>query len=237
MDALFSYFFPGDCYVKVFQEYQFFNRECLTIALSRWLSLSVILGALGVKFPQIYKIVKNYSTESISYLACILELGAVTFSSTYNYEKGFPFSTWGESFFISVQVLIILILMAVIRQHVLIIAPFLIAYSAGVWFLVSGLAPGGLNTTLQAIVIPLMLASRLTTVLTVYNNGSTGQLSFITAFLNFIGNIARVFTTIQETGDLLLMATFISSLTLNSIIVLQFLWYWNATAKQSRKRD
>ena len=51
--------------------------------------------------------------------------------------------------------------MAVIRQHALIIVPFLIAYSAGVWYLVSGLAPASLNTTLQAIVIPLMLTSRV----------------------------------------------------------------------------
>ena len=85
----------------------------MSIVLSRCLSLSVILGALGgreatkkfifalfvlpsslsltVKFPQIIKILRNYSTEGLTYLACLLELGAVTFSSAYNYDKGFPF--------------------------------------------------------------------------------------------------------------------------------------------------
>lgn len=70
-------------------------------------------------------------------------------------------STWGESFFISIQVLIILILMAVINGHIMLLFPSLVVYTCGVWYLVSGLAPSNLTTTLQAMVIPLMLASRV----------------------------------------------------------------------------
>ena len=46
---------------------------------------------LLVKVPQIVKIVSASSVENLSYLANILELAAVTFTSTYSYAKGFPF--------------------------------------------------------------------------------------------------------------------------------------------------
>lgn len=46
---------------------------------------------LLVKVPQIVKILSASSVENLSYLANILELAAVTFTSTYSYAKGFPF--------------------------------------------------------------------------------------------------------------------------------------------------
>uniref|UniRef100_T1JJZ2 Uncharacterized protein n=1 Tax=Strigamia maritima TaxID=126957 RepID=T1JJZ2_STRMM len=44
-----------------------------------------------------------------------------------------------------------------------------------------------------------------------YQNGSTGQLSAITVFLVFAGNLARIFTSVQETGDSLVVITYSSS--------------------------
>lgn len=58
-------------------------------------------------------------------------------------------------------------------------------------------------------------------------NKSTGQLAFITCFLNFAGAIARTFTIIAEVKDPLLIACNIEAVTLNGIIIFQFLIYWN----------
>ena len=63
-------------------------------------------------------------------------------------------------------------------------------------------------------------------------NGTTGQLSFITAYLNWAGNAARIFTTLQETEDMLMIATFTTSFTVNSIVLFQFYWYWNVDKKR-----
>ena len=44
-----------------------------------------------MKVPQIMKIVAAGSAEGLSYLSIFSELGAVTFTCTYNLGKGFPF--------------------------------------------------------------------------------------------------------------------------------------------------
>jgi mannose-P-dolichol utilization defect protein 1 len=72
-----------------------------------------------------------------------------------------------------------------------------------------------------------------------YSNGHTGQLSAITTFLLALGAIARIFTSIKETGDQTIIATYIVSSTVNCIIALQVMWYWSATnqalAKKTKK--
>ena len=63
--------------------------------------------------------------------------------------------------------------------------------------------------------------------MTNFKNGHTGQLSAITSFLLSVGAIARIFTSIQETGDQVLILTFICSSFVNTVIALQVIWYWN----------
>ena len=61
-------------------------------------------------------------------------------------------------------------------------------------------------------------------------NGSTGQLSMITVSLTFGGSVARVLTSLQETGDMLLVATFMVASSLNAVLFSQILYYWNSGA-------
>lgn len=61
--------------------------------------------------------------------------------------------------------------------------------------------------------------------MTTYQNKATGQLSIITCTMNWLGTGARIFTTIQETQDMIILATFITSFLMNTIILVQFLWY------------
>lgn len=44
-----------------------------------------------MKVPQIVKVVQAGSAEGLSYAATLMELLAVTFTSTYNLAKGFTF--------------------------------------------------------------------------------------------------------------------------------------------------
>ncbi len=69
-----------------------------------------------------------------------------------------------------------------------------------------------------------------------YSNGHTGQLSAITVFLLFLGSIARIFTTIQETGDTVMTSVYIVSTLSNGVVAAQVLWYWNATAEHMKRQ-
>jgi len=59
-----------------------------------------------------------------------------------------------------------------------------------------------------------------------YTNGST-QLSTTTCFLFFFGSLTGIFISIQETDDVTIIRMFVCATLANSIIVAQFLYYWN----------
>ena len=46
--------------------------------------------------------------------------------------------------------------------------------------------------------------------------------------LLFLGSLARIFTSIQETGDTTLIVTFIATSFANGLLAAQVLYYWNA---------
>lgn len=74
----------------------------------------------------------------------------------------------------------------------------------------------------------LFLLLQLIQAFTNYKNQSTGQLSAVTCFMLFFGALTRIFTTIQETGDGILLFTFVCTSALNGLIAGQILWYWNS---------
>ena len=69
-----------------------------------------------------------------------------------------------------------------------------------------------------------------------YHNGHTGQLSGITVFLNFVGCLARVFTTYHETGDVILLTNVLVSLLLNGTLLFQIIHYWNKHPMEKLKK-
>ena len=73
-------------------------------------------------------------------------------------------------------------------------------------------------------------------IITNFKNGHTGQLSAITCFLLSLGAIARIFTSIQETGDNVLILTYVCSSVVNTIIATQVILYWNSAPGASIKK-
>jgi len=65
-----------------------------------------------------------------------------------------------------------------------------------------------------------------------FKNKSTGQLSFITNFLNLAGTAARMLTTFIELSDSFLLLNYGAGSLLNLTIVLQMLVYWKTPVKQ-----
>merc|ERR1711953_47210 len=103
-----------------------------------------------------------------------------------------------------------------------------------------GLVPEEVLWYGQAANIPMIVIGKLIQAATNYKNGHTGQLSAVTVFLLTAGSLARIFTSIQDTGDKVMVLTFIVSSAVNVIIALQVIYYWNTTkevlAKQAKKK-
>lgn len=226
---------PKYCHDEFFINFNFFHAACLKIAISKCLGYGIVVGSAMIKIPQIIKVVQASSVEGLSLLAFVLELVALTANATYSYAKAFPFSAWGESFFMSIQGCLLILMYFYYTSQPLAAIIFPVLYGGIVYVLASGLTPMSVLTQFVSLNILFLATSRLIQIVANFRNGHTGQLSFIMVLLLFLGAVARIFTTIQETGDKVLLMTFLVSATLNATLTLQVLYYWSVKPDLKKK--
>jgi len=168
----------------------------------------------------------------------VLENIGYTISWAYNHRHHYPFSTYGESVFLLLQGFVLVFLVYRINHQLN--TTFVSASALYLAFAVSlfTVAPSSVLATLQSLTIPIFAASRLPQIVSNYQHKSTGQLAFLTTALNALGSAARVFTTVQEVGDPIMLTGVVISTALNGLLLVQMLWYWNVSATENvtRKR-
>jgi len=228
------------CCHKFLVDFDFSNQECLKFALSKGLGYSIIVASTLVKLPQLLKIFSARSGAGISVLGTFLELLAITFNAAYSYGKRYPFTAWGEALFLLVETGLIAFLVLWYDRRRVSASVFVVLYAALFYGLMSGMAPIAVLWQLQACNLPLAVSGKLLQVYRNVKNGHTGQMSFITVTLLTLGCLARIFTSIQETGDQLVVVTYTVAAAANFLQVAQVLYYWTKTnaflAKQSKKK-
>jgi len=72
-----------------------------------------------------------------------------------------------------------------------------------------------------------------------FRNSSTGVLSSFQLILQFLGCVARIFTSIKETGDLQMIVNYSVISVVNGLLVFQLFYYWNGSSanKKHAKKD
>ncbi|XP_024946436.1 mannose-P-dolichol utilization defect 1 protein homolog isoform X2 [Cephus cinctus] len=213
--------------------------ECFKASLSKGLGLGIIAGSLLVKLPQILKLLNNKSGEGINIISVFLDLFAITATVSYSFISKFPFSSWGDGVFLGVQTAAIAALVLHYGGNTTKATAFIAAYISIITAVIIGLVPVDVLWTCQALNVPILLTSKLMQAYTNYSNGSTGQLSAATCFMLFFGSLARIFTSIQETGDTIIIVTYIVATSANALIASQLIYYWNVVpkaAKDSKKK-
>ena len=98
------------CYQEIFVKQHFFDMGCNKILLSKVLGYAILIGSLLVKFPQIVKIKWNKSGVGVSVLAESIMLAAIFGSMAYGYTSEFPLSAYGDSFFLFIQTILVILL-------------------------------------------------------------------------------------------------------------------------------
>uniref|UniRef100_A0A8D8VZX6 Mannose-P-dolichol utilization defect 1 protein homolog n=2 Tax=Cacopsylla melanoneura TaxID=428564 RepID=A0A8D8VZX6_9HEMI len=219
------------CHDVFFKDWNFLNEECLKSLLSRGLGLGIVAGSLLVKLPQIVKIYSEKSAEGISFWGVLCELLAIVANTAYSFVNRFPFSAWGDAIFLLIQTAVIMTLQLTYTMSTGIATGFVAVTGLVVYVLMSGLVPLSILWFMQAACIPLMLAGKLLQAFTNYKNHSVGQLSLATCLLLFLGSVARVFTSVHETGDSILILTYALASLANGIILSQFYLYWDMDKK------
>lgn len=216
------------------------TTQCLTTASTKLLGYFIIVASSLIKLPQLLKILSARSASGLSFSGTLLELTAITFTASYSYAKRFPFSAWGEAVFLFVETALIAFFTLWFNRNRAGSILFLILCSATTYVLTSGLLTSQQLWYLQACNVPLAVGGKLIQATVNFNNKHTGHLSFITVFLLFIGCIVRILTSIQETGDKVVIITYAAASLANLALVLQILFYWSATnrhlVKESKKK-
>ena len=234
-NILVTYFMPGSCYDTFLLNFNFLDVPCLKIVLSKSLGIGIILGSVLVKLPQILKLMRARSAEGLSFSSVLLELYATTGTMAYSIANGFPFSAWGEALFLTLQTVTIGFLVQRYAGKSARGPLFLVVYFGLLILLLSPVTPVSVITGIQASNMPATIIGRLIQAAANFRNGHTGQLSAISVFLLFAGSLARIFTSVQETGDSLMALTYIISSACNGIIAFQVLYYSNRHPKQKKR--
>ncbi|XP_052217712.1 mannose-P-dolichol utilization defect 1 protein-like [Dreissena polymorpha] len=217
---------PEPCFTRIFTEFNLFNVECLKIVISKCLGYAIILGSFVVKVPQIGKILQAKSGEGISLASVLCELVAISANAVYGFSHGFPFSAYGEGVFLAIQTALVMFLVLMYGGRQLGSFLFLAVYVAIMAVLLSPATPKGLIAAMQGVNIIIVMASKLIQAYANFTNGGTGQLSAITVLMLWGGSLARIFTSIQETGDAMTVVTYVAAFICNCVLVAQIVYYY-----------
>lgn len=217
------------CFDEIFVKLNFGARECLLDFLSKGLGLGIVAGSLLVKFPQIIKLIGAGSAVGLSLTGIGLELLAVTANGAYSYAHKFPFSAYGEAIFLSLQTALIAFLVLRYNKGWISALLFAVVYSAVTFAVLQPQFPKRFLWYGQAANIPMIVVGKLIQVFSNFRNGHTGQLSAVTTFMLAAGSLARIFTSIRETGDSMVILTYVAGSICSSLIAFQMIYYWNAT--------
>ena len=193
----------------------------------------VIAGSCVRSVPQILRITKSKSVEGISLLSFSSELAAFLITIAYNVHFAYPLSTWGETLTNAVQHAILVGLIFFYNEEVPLAVKALIVLglTAGAAFLFSPLCADATLRWLQSLVIVILaVLGRIPQVVLNYRRGNSGELSFGSTLLSVIGNACRVYTTLALVKDPIIMATAVSQLFLNGILLFQIV----DTARQNK---
>jgi mannose-P-dolichol utilization defect 1 len=211
------------------------HPECLSLAISKALGIAIITAASVVKVPQIIKLARSQSAEGLSFSSYILETASFLINLAYNVRSGNPFSTYGEVSLILVQDVLISVMILWYSGKASQAGAFLAAVGSAAYALMGNpdLVSQAQMTQLQAGGGVLSIASKLPQILTVYSQGGTGQLSAFAVFNYLAGSLSRIFTTLQEVDDKLILYGFVAGYVLNAVLAAQMVYYWNSPATKS----
>lgn len=225
------------CYYTLITEVDFVtDPECVALAISRGLGLGIVGMSSIVKVPQILKLVASKSADGLSFSSFLMETLGYVISLAYGFRMNFPFTTFGETALIGIQNIIVCVLILSYTGKQPLAGAFIAAILGFVYLLIDPTKNGYISEQtmilLQGLTIPLSLFSKIPQVITNFKNKSTGQLAVFSVVNYLLGSLARVYTTIQEVNDPIILSSFVGATILNAILAIQVVAYWkNKTPK------
>ena len=204
-----------------------FTGECASFLLSKFLGIGLILFSSFVKFPQIWRIIHHKRADGISLISILMEMQVNTFSFIYHKKNNYPISTYGETFVIFIQNIVIGFFVTHLEKSMphelwnfILIIHFSLLYGAK-----RDLISNQLIDFLWIICIPLSILNKIPQIILTYTQKRRGNYSRLSAFLRSFGSFCRVFTTFREISDKTVKISSLLNLVLSGTILIQSLIY------------
>jgi mannose-P-dolichol utilization defect protein 1 len=191
---------------------------------------------------RVHAVLSAMSARGLSLTAYVLETLSYAITLAYSFRNNFPFSTYGENLFLTIQNTIITLLIIyfpspILRRSQNTISKLAIASLAtAISGVVLYILPKETLSLLQLATLPLSLFSKLPQIRQNLRSKSTGQLSAFAVISQIAGCLARLFTTATEVGDLLVSAGFALALLLNCILGAQLWMYWGKDEREELRK-
>lgn len=224
------------CAIGSLRDGRFPEKDCLLPLISKLLGYLIVAASTTVKLPQILKILKHRSVRGLSVAAFELEVVGYTITLAYCVHKGLPFSAFGEYAFLLIQALILVGIIYYFSQPVGTITWFrALLYCALAPTVLAGRIDPFLFEALYASQHAIFLCARIPQIWKNFSSKSTGELSFLTCFMNFGGSMVRVFTSMQEKAPTNVVLGSALGMITNGTILSQIILYQKPEAKKEKK--
>jgi len=219
-----------ECYISLIENLDMADVPCIKHAISKGLGLGIVVGGSIVKLPQILIILKEQTAEGLSLMGYIFETFSFGIALAYSYANEFPFSTYGENLFLTVQNFLVTLLIVFYTPSSP-SSPSTVTSYLQLSILIGGLStlaflPLKTLTTLQLLLaLPLSIFSKLAQIQANYTAKSTGQLSTFALGAQLLGCLVRIYTSVVEVGDVMVAAGFVTAFLLNFVLAAQ-MWVY-----------
>ncbi|KAI9085454.1 hypothetical protein K1719_032615 [Acacia pycnantha] len=224
------------CAVGSLRHGHFPDKDCFLPLISKLLGYAIVAASTIVKLPQILKILNHKSVRGLSMISFELEVVGYTIALAYCLHNGLPFSAYGELLFLLIQALVLVAIIYYFSQPV----------GAKIWIralLYCAVAPTILAGQINPLLFEALYASqhaiflfaRIPQIWKNLTSKSTGELSFLTSFMNFGGSMVRVFTSIQENAPTSVILGSALGVATNFAILSQIVLYQKPRAGEDKK--
>ncbi|KAL5635886.1 hypothetical protein ACGC1H_004625 [Rhizoctonia solani] len=233
------------CYIKLIENLQLGDVDCLKYAISKGLGIGIVVGGSVMKVPQLLLITRARSARGLNLTSYILETLGYAINLAYSARSAFPFSTYGENLFLTIQNVAItyLILQYPTPSLTSATAPrnphaHFLPFTAATLLLglVLLFSPAKVLAMLQLATLPISLFSKLPQIAQNQRARSTGQLSAVAVGAQTLGCLARLFTTATEVNDILVAGSFALALLLNLVVAVQMVAFWGQGINSEKVR-
>ncbi|CRH00222.1 conserved Plasmodium protein, unknown function [Plasmodium relictum] len=206
---------------KVVSE-DFYDKQNTISVLNNIFIYSIIVGSCLIKFPQIIKIINNKNVVGISFVTIYLELFIASSLIAFSIKENINIKLFLDVILINTQNIFIVLLMWRYSNKYSKFTKFIkiCFYVFLNLYLIFGL-PNVLVPFLGLVSAPISCFSKIPQIYLNHKNKNTGNLSLITFFFVFLGNLARIFTIFFSSNNKIYLVNCIFICTLNLTILLQ----------------